>query len=244
MVAERWKADAGESPVLEEGSALWERLDERSVPDLGRVEVRARLKPYLAGLLARIDRKNGWQIAEAIGEDRPQDVQRLLDAAVWDAAAVRDDLRAYGIEHLGVAESGLPKKGNASCGVASQSCVTIGSTTNCQVGVFLGYASRHGMAFLDRMLYLPRLWADDRTRRDVAGIPKDVRFATKRESGVAGPRLGRHCPLEGALHRLASLAPGAARARRPDELLSLAGLRARGDNRRGAGPCRGDAVDH
>jgi SRSO17 transposase len=187
MVAQEWEADAGESLVLDEGAALWERLYERIAQHFGRVEVRARLKRYLTRLLARIDRKNGWQIAEAIGEAGPQGVQRLLNAAVWDAEAVRDELRAYVIEHLGdavsgvliVDESGFPKKGDTSCGVASQYCGTIGSTTNCQVGVFLGYASRHGMAFLDRALYLPRAWADDRTRRDVAGIPKEIQFATK-----------------------------------------------------------------
>jgi SRSO17 transposase len=114
-------------------------------------------------------------------------VQRLLNSAVWDAAAVRDDLRADVLEHLGdpasgvlvIDESGFPKKGNASCGVASQYCGTTGSTANCQVGVFLGYASRHGMAFLDRALYLPRVWADDSARREAAGIPKAIRFATK-----------------------------------------------------------------
>src|SRR5258707_15684644 len=100
MVAERWEADAAESFVLDEGSAVWERLHERITHRFGRVEVRARLKRYLAGLLARIDRKNGWQIAEAIGDDGPQGVQRLLNAAVWDAEAVRDDLRADVIEHL------------------------------------------------------------------------------------------------------------------------------------------------
>jgi SRSO17 transposase len=187
MVAERWEADAGESLVLDEGAALWERLYERIVQHFGRAEVRARLKRYLAGLLARVDRKNGWQIAEAIGEDGPQGVQRLLNRAVWDADKVRDELRAYVVEHLGdaeggvliVDESGFPKKGDASCGVAPQYCGTIGGMTNCQAGVFLGYASRHGMAFLDRALYLPRAWADDAARRDAAGIPKGLRFATK-----------------------------------------------------------------
>ena len=114
-------------------------------------------------------------------------MQRLLNAAVWDAEEVRDDLRAYVIEHLGDAESGVlvidetgfPKKGDASCGVAPQYCGTTGHTTNCQVGVFLGYASRHGMAFLERGLYLPRVWTDDRTRRHAAGVPEDVGFATK-----------------------------------------------------------------
>src|ERR1700736_3998089 len=128
MVAERWEADDSESRVVDEGSGLWERLYERIAQRFGRVEVRARLKRYLAGLLARVERKNGWQIAEAIGEEGPQGVQRLLNAAVWDAEAVRDDLRAYVMEHLGDPESGVlvidergfTKKGNASCGVAPQ----------------------------------------------------------------------------------------------------------------------------
>lgn len=187
MVAERWEADDGESFVLDEGFALWERLHERIAHRVGRVEVRARLKRYLAGLLARVERKNGWQLAEAIGEEGPQGVQRLLNSAVWATEAVRDDLRAYVMEHLGdpesgvlvIDESGFPKKGMASCGVAPQYCGTTGRTTNCQVGVFLGYASRHGMAFVDRALYLPRVWADDSTRREAAGVPKDIRFATK-----------------------------------------------------------------
>ena len=106
MVAQRWGADDGESLVLDEGSALWERLNGRIAPHFGRVEVLARLKRSPAGLLARIDRKNGWQIAEVIGEDGPRGVQRLLNAAVWDAEDVRDQLRAYVIEHLGDTASG------------------------------------------------------------------------------------------------------------------------------------------
>jgi SRSO17 transposase len=128
MVAERWEADPGESQVLEGGAAAWERLHERIAHRFGRAEVRGRVRRYLAGLLARVDRKNGWQIAEAIGEAGPQGVQRLLNAAVWEADEVRDDLRAYVMEHLGDADSGVlvidetgvPKKGNASCGVAPQ----------------------------------------------------------------------------------------------------------------------------
>src|SRR5262249_10921317 len=152
--------------------------NERIAPHFGRVEVPARLKRSPAGLLARIDRKNGWQIAGVIGEDGPRGVQRLLNAAAWDAEDVRDELRASVIEHLGdtasgvlvVGESGFPKKGNASCGVASQYCGATGSTTNCQVGVFLGDASRRGMAFLDRALDLPRAWADDTARCEAAAI--------------------------------------------------------------------------
>jgi SRSO17 transposase len=187
MVAARWEADTGESLVLEKGAALWERLYERIAHRFGRAEVRARVRRYLAGLLAQIGHKNGWQIAEAIGEAGPQGVQRRLNAATWDADAVRDDLRAYVMEHLGDTESGVliidetgfPKKGKESCGVAPQCCGTAGATTNCQVGVFLGYASRHGMAFLDRALYLPRSWTNDRTRCTAAGVPEEVGFATK-----------------------------------------------------------------
>src|SRR5947207_7005850 len=103
----RWEADAGEALVLGGGSAAWERLHERIAHRFGRAEVRARVRRYLAGLLARVERKNGWQLAEAIGERGPQGVQRLLNAAVWDADDVRDDLRAYGMEHLGDAETGV-----------------------------------------------------------------------------------------------------------------------------------------
>src|ERR1700736_2630278 len=107
MVAERWEADDSESRVVDEGSGLWERLYERIAHRFGRVEVRARLKRYLAGLLARIERKNGWQLAEAIGEEGPQGVQRLLSGAAWDADGVRDDLRNYVVDHLGDEATGV-----------------------------------------------------------------------------------------------------------------------------------------
>jgi SRSO17 transposase len=106
-----------------------------------RSEVRERVRRYLAGLLERVERKNGWQLAEHLGEAGPQGVQRLLNAARWDADAVRDDLRAYGIEHLGdpggvliVDETGFLKKGTKSVGVQRQYCGTAGRIENCQVG--------------------------------------------------------------------------------------------------------------
>jgi SRSO17 transposase len=151
-----------------------------------RSEVRERAGRYLAGLLERVERKNGWQLAERLGERHPRGVQRLLDAAQWDADAVRDDLRAYVVEHLGdergvlvVDETGFLKKGTKSVGVARQYSGTAGRTENCQVGVFLAYAGRGGRAFLDRALYLPRAWADAPARRAEAGVPEAVRFATK-----------------------------------------------------------------
>jgi len=152
-----------------------------------RPEVRERVGRYLTALLARVERKNGWQLAEAIGELQPRSVQRLLSEAVWDADAVRDDLRTYVVDHLGdqasgvliIDDTGFVKKGDKSCGVARQYTGTVGDTANAQVGVFLAYASTKGAAFLDRALYLPHSWTDDPDRCRAAGVPTDVRFATK-----------------------------------------------------------------
>src|SRR5688572_31292858 len=106
MVAELWD-DTDDEAVVRRGPAALDRLHERIAHRFGRAEVRARVRRYLRGLLARVERKNGWQLAEAIGEAGPQGVQRLLNAARWDAEAVRDDLRAYVIEHLGDEPSGV-----------------------------------------------------------------------------------------------------------------------------------------
>ena len=151
-----------------------------------RSEVRERVRRYLVGLLERVDRKNGWQLAEHLGEAGPQGVQRLLNAARWDADAVRDDLRAYVIEQLGdsdgvliVDETGFLKKGTKSVGVQRQYSGTAGRIENCQIGVFLAYAGPAGRAFLDRELYLPKEWATDDARRREAGVPTDAAFATK-----------------------------------------------------------------
>jgi SRSO17 transposase len=151
-----------------------------------RVEVRARARRYLAGLLGRVERKNGWQLAEQGGERHPRGVQRLLDGARWDAEAVRDDLRAYVVEHLNdpgavlvVDETGFLKKGTKSVGAQRQYSGTAGRRENCQVAVFLCYAGARGRAFLDRALYLPKGWAEAPARRAEAGVPAAVRFATK-----------------------------------------------------------------
>lgn len=153
-----------------------------------RAEVRNRVRRYLAGLLDRVERKNGWQLAEQLGESGPQGVQRLLNAAQWDADGVRDDLRAYVVEHLGdpegvliVDETGFLKKGTKSVGVKRQYSGTAGRVENCQVGVFLAYAGSRGRAFVDRALYLPQEWATDPARRQEAGVPSAVGFATKGE---------------------------------------------------------------
>ena len=165
----------------------WTELHARIADRFARSEARERAGRYLAGLLERVERRNGWQLAEALGESGPQGVQRLLNAAVWDADGVRDDLRAYVVEQLGdeatgiliVDETGFLKKGDKSCGVARQYTGTAGATVNCQVGVFLAYSSAAGAAFIDRDLYLPREWTDDQDRRTEAGVPEEARFATK-----------------------------------------------------------------
>ena len=177
---------AGLAAIARYADALAE-LRARIAHRFARAEARERAGRYLAGLLGRVERKNGWQLAEAMGEAGPRGVQRLLSAAAWDANGVRDDLRAYVVDHLGdeatgvliVDETGFLKKGSKSCGVARQYTGTAGDTVNCQVGVFLAYASRDGAAFIDRALYLPQEWTEDRVRRAEAGIPEETGFATK-----------------------------------------------------------------
>jgi SRSO17 transposase len=153
-----------------------------------RWDARCRAGAYLRGLLSPVERKNGWQLAEVNGDETPYGVQHLLGRAVWDADAVRDDLWAYGIEHLGnphgvvvIDETGFLKKGRHSVGVARQYSGTAGRVENCQIGVFLAYASACGHALLDRELYLPKEWAQDRERCTRAGIPQERTFATKPE---------------------------------------------------------------
>jgi len=164
---------------------LW-RLHERVSGRFFRCEPRRRAFSYLRGLLSGVERKNGWQLAEEAGDATPDGMQRLLATARWDADGVRDDLRAYVVEHLGdadgvlvVDETSVIKKGTKSVGVQQQYSGTVGRIENCQVGVFLAYATGRGRAFLDRELYLPKGWADDAARRQEAGVPSLVRFATK-----------------------------------------------------------------
>ncbi|WP_149264413.1 IS701 family transposase [Actinomadura sp. K4S16] len=153
-----------------------------------RVETRRRFRGLLEGLLAELPRKNCWTIAEHAGDRNPYGMQYLLSRAVWDADQIRDDLRGYVTEQLGSAgavlvvdETGDLKKGTCSAGVQRQYTGTAGRIENSQVAVFLGYATDAGHAFLDRELYLPRIWAGDTDRRQAAGVPADRTFATKPE---------------------------------------------------------------
>lgn len=151
-----------------------------------RVEPRRHVIVLLQGLLAGLPRTNCWTIAEHGHAAGPQGVQRLLSSAVWDADAVRDDLRTYVLEHLAdpgavlvVDETGDVKKGTRTVGVQRQYSGTAGRIENCQVAVYLAYAAPAGYAFIDRALYLPRAWTDDPDRCAAAGVPDDVVFTTK-----------------------------------------------------------------
>jgi SRSO17 transposase len=141
---------------------------------------------FLDGLLSNEQRKTGWMRSETAGDPGPWRQQALLGRDRWDADALRDLVREYVIEQLRdddavlvIDETGFLKQGKASCGVARQYTGSAGKITNCQIGVFATYVSRHGHAFIDRTLYLPKSWADDPVRRKATYIPYDIGFATK-----------------------------------------------------------------
>ena len=162
-------------------------------------EVAARLRPvcpdprthrralaYLEGLLGPAARKNSWQLAEGQGEANPYGFQHLLGRAAWSPDAARDALYAYVKAHLGHAdgvavidETGFPKQGTHSAGVARQYCGTLGKIGNCQVGVFLAYAGPRGHALVDRELYLTEDWTKESDRLRAVGLAPDTPFATK-----------------------------------------------------------------
>jgi len=168
------------------GQAYLADVARRLGPYFTRSQSRQRVMAYLRGLLSEAERKNSWQVAEICGESTPYGFQYLLSRADWDADAVRDELRHYVIQHLGdstgvlvLDETGFLKKGEHSAGVARQYSGTAGKVENCQIGVFLSYASSLGHALLDRELYLPKVWTDDAERCRQVGIPTDRPFATK-----------------------------------------------------------------
>jgi SRSO17 transposase len=181
--------EADEAADIEEVHAWAAGLDALHVRIAGRftrAEPRRRALAYLRGLLGNVGRKNGWQLAEHAGERTPDGMQRLLATADWDPDRVRDDLRAYVVERLGdvgavlvVDETGFLKKGTTSVGVQRQYSGTAGKVDNCQLGVFLAYASPRGRAFIDRELYLPECWTDDPPRCRAARVPEQVGFRTK-----------------------------------------------------------------
>ena len=162
-------------------------------------DVKARLRPlftqdrvaasaglFLDGLLGDERRKTGWMRAEAAGDPGPWRQQAILGRGRWDADALRDIVRGYVVEHLAdedavlvVDETGFLKQGRASCGVGRQYTGSAGKITNCQIGVFAAYVSRHGHAFVDRALYLPKAWTSDAVRMAGSHVPTTTSFATK-----------------------------------------------------------------
>jgi len=177
---------AATASTIAGGQAYLADLARRLAPYFARSQSRDRVLAYLRGLLSEAERKNSWQVAEVCGESTPYGFQYLLSRADWDADAVRDELHTYLRQHLGdphgvlvLDETGFLKKGRYSAGVARQYSGTAGKVDNCQIGVFLSYASPLGHALLDRELYLPQAWTGDRERCRQAGIPEDRHFATK-----------------------------------------------------------------
>ena len=153
-----------------------------------RPETKHRCEIYLECLLAQVDRKNGWQLAEYAGDASPKNIQHFIGRAKWDADKVRDDLHSYVVKQLGdpdglliVDETGFLKKGTKSAGVSRQYSGTAGRIENSQIGVFMAYRSKKGHTLFDRELYLPKAWTEDRPRCQEAKIPDEVTFATKPE---------------------------------------------------------------
>jgi SRSO17 transposase len=169
-------------------TVYWAEVERRIGPLFARSEARERALAYIAGLLSPAERKNSWQLAEISGDANPYGFQHLLGRADWDADELRDRLRTYVTDYLAesdavgvIDETGFLKKGRHSAGVARQYSGTAGRIENCQIGVFLSYASAQGHTLIDRELYLPKEWIADRERCQRAGIPDERAFATKPE---------------------------------------------------------------
>src|SRR5487761_569531 len=192
MIRRSWTQTAS----IEETLALWaaslREIKKRICPLFNQDRVARNAGLFLEGLLGAEQRKTGWMRAEAAGDPGPWRQQAILGRRDWDADGLRDIVRDYVIEHLAdddavlvIDETGFLKQGKASCGVARQYTGSAGKITNCQIGVFAAYVSRHGHAFIDRALYLPKEWTDDPARLKAAHVPSDVGFATK-------PKIARH----------------------------------------------------
>lgn len=189
------KARIDPSQLFLTGSALetvchWSNtlksFQQRLSPHFARQEARQAAFNYIQALLSPVERKNGWQMAEQLGDTTPYRVQHLLGRAQWDEEQLCQEVRQYGIAGLrepedifALDETGFLKQGNQSVGVQVQYYGTTGHLENCQVGVFLAYVTGKGHTLIDRRLYLPKSWADDSQKREKVGVPETVRFATK-----------------------------------------------------------------
>lgn len=189
-------AGASIETTLELWASSLREVKGRLRPLFGQKRVAASAEQFLDGLLGNEPRKTGWMRAEAVGDPGPWRQQAILGRGRWDADALRDIVREYALETLAdrdavlvIDETGFLKQGKASCGVARQYTGSAGKITNCQIGVFASYVSRHGHAFIDRALYLPKEWTDDPGRMTAAHVPENVSFATKPQ--IARRMIGR-----------------------------------------------------
>jgi SRSO17 transposase len=179
-------AGASVETTLELWASSLRDVKARIRPLFSQERVAASAGKFLDGLLGNEPRKTGWMRAEAAGDSGPWRQQAILGRGRWDADALREIVREYALETLAeqtavlvIDETGFLKQGKASCGVARQYTGSAGKITNCQIGVFASYVSRHGHAFIDRELYLPKEWTDDADRLKAAHVPDEVGFATK-----------------------------------------------------------------
>src|SRR5476651_1105836 len=186
MIRRSWMMGASIEATLELWASSLRDVKGRMRPLFTQERVTASAGLFLDGLVGGEQRKTGWMRAEAAGDPGPWRQQAILGRGRWDADALRDIVRDYGIEHLAdddavlvIDETGFLKQGKASCGVARQYTGSAGKITNCQIGVFAAYVSRHGHAFIDRTLYLPKEWTDDPDRLEAAYVPDATNFATK-----------------------------------------------------------------
>jgi SRSO17 transposase len=179
-------AAAGDSVAVDEWLAEFDTGFAAVAGRFGRVEPRRRARAFLLGLLSDVDARSCWQLAEQAGDASPHAMQRLLGEAVWDADGVREDVRGYVVDRLGdpggvliLDDTGDLKKGSHTVATQRQYTGTAGRIENAQVAVYLAYATAHGSTLIDREVYLPKAWTDDPARCTAAGVPEDVRFATK-----------------------------------------------------------------
>ena len=187
---------AAHSIDVDEWRHAFDEVMDRVAPRFARCEPLRNAGALMLGLVCDIGRKNCWTLAELSGHPSPDRLQHLLSRAKWDADAVRDDLRSYVVDHLDdddavlvVDETGDVKKGIRTVGTQRQYTGTAGRIENAQVAVYLTYAAPNGHTPIDRELYLPKAWVDDPDRRQRAGVPADVEFATKPK--LAGRMLAR-----------------------------------------------------
>src|SRR5260370_4376732 len=186
MIRRSWMSGVSIEATLELWASSLRDVKARIRPLFTQERVAASASLFLDGLLGDERRKTGWMRAEAAGDPGPWRQQAILGRGRWDADALRDIVRDYVVEALAdvdavlvLDETGFLKQGKASCGVARQYTGSAGKITNCQIGVFAAYVSRHGHAFIDRGLYLPKAWTDDPVRMTAAHVPNGTGFATK-----------------------------------------------------------------